>query len=179
MTVLTDHVTVIIYVKLVGMAVILFWKLKLFWKLQCSGLILYIAVMNYRLTIKGLQKIISLYLTEYGQNLGKTTRDTTHKTAISFTRTGRWKRTVVIFRAVKPLKTSAGVLTTSYPGLVANWWQRRSPGKRWSRVRQILQDSWSISLRSGFMEIKTGGRRKVHEWNLNCRGLFIFFYFLL
>jgi hypothetical protein len=34
------------------------------------------------------------------QNLGKTTRDTTHKTAIYFTRTGRWKRTVVIFRAV-------------------------------------------------------------------------------
>ena len=69
--------------------------------------------------------------------------------------------------------------STSYPGLVANWWQRRSPGKRWSRVRQILQDSWSISLRAGFMEINTGGRRKVHEWNLNCRGLFIFFYFLL
>ena len=34
------------------------------------------------------------------------------------------------------------------------------PGKRWSRDRQILQDSWSISLRAGFMKIKTGGRRK-------------------
>ena len=42
----------------------------------------------------------------------------------------------------------------------------RGPGKRWSRVRQILQDSWSISLRAGFMEIKTGGRRKVHEYYL-------------
>ena len=36
----------------------------------------------------------------------------------------------------------------------------RGPGKRWSRVRQILQDSWSISLRAGFMEIKTGGDEK-------------------
>ena len=52
---------------------------------------------------------------------------------------------------------------------------RSTPNSKWSS----LQDSWSISLRAGFMEIKTGGRRKVHEWNLNCRGLFIFFYFLL
>ena len=34
------------------------------------------------------------------------------------------------------------------------------PGKLWSRVRQILQKSWSICLRAGFLEINTGGAIK-------------------
>jgi hypothetical protein len=70
--------------------------------------------------------------------------------------------------------------STSYPGLVANWWQRRSPGKRRSRVRQILQDSWSISLRAGFMKIKTGGTTKSSRMELELpRIIYILLFFVV
>ena len=54
---------------------------------------------------------------------------------------------------------------TSYPGPSFSGYElgKEGPGKRWSRVRQILQESWSISPRAGFVEIMTGGKGKVRE----------------
>ena len=48
-------------------------------------------------------------------------------------------------------------------GLLCTRLGKEGPGKRWSRVRQILQESWSISPRAGFVEIMTGGEGKVRE----------------
>ena len=55
------------------------------------------------------------------------------------------------------------------------------PGKLWSRVRQILQKSWSICLRAGFLEINTGGAIKSSRQDdgglLNCTGYLYSFSF--
>ena len=45
-------------------------------------------------------------------------------------------------------------------GLLCTRLGKEGPGKCWSRVRQILQESWSISPRAGFVEIMTGGKEK-------------------